>query len=84
MSVTNFRIGATSVGDYALFGGGYDGSDRTSTVDTYTSSLVKGTATNLSVARNSLAATSVGNYALFGGGYAQAGANAVVDVYQVA
>lgn len=53
---------ATSIGDYALFGGGG------SVVDAYDTSLVRTTPTPLSQARGSLAATSIGDYALFGGG----------------
>ena len=65
---------ATSVGDYALFAGGTnitytnDEPEYYSTVDVYNSSLVKSTATNLTVGVSDLSATTVGNYALFGGG----------------
>lgn len=86
------HLAATTVGDYALFGGGHKytaGSTtsptRYSYVDTYDKSLTKSTATNLSVARGSLAATAVGNYALFGGGGKGSGSGAgysnVVDSY---
>jgi hypothetical protein len=37
-------------------------------VDTYTSSLVKGTASNLSQSRTALSGGNIGNYALFAGG----------------
>ena len=61
---------ATSVGDYALFGGGLSGygDTLTATVDAYDTSLTRTTVTPLSEARYKLTATSVGNYALFGGG----------------
>ena len=77
LSKARHRLAATTVGNYALFGGGSDkpytpydtrydaGHD---TVDAYNTSLTRSTATNLSAGRLSLAATTVGNYALFGGG----------------
>lgn len=77
LSTARTDLAATTVGDYALFGGG-GGSTKYSTVDTYTSTLAKGTATDLSVARYYLAATSIGNYALFGGGNGNA---TTVDTY---
>lgn len=58
---------STTVGQYALFGGGYT-SDAYNTVDTYDVNLVRNSATGLSVARSDLAATTIGTYALFGGG----------------
>ena len=67
LSVKRERPVATSVGNYALFGGGY-GSGYSSTVDAYDTSLTRTTPTALSAARQQLAATTVGNYALFGGG----------------
>ena len=82
LSVARGYLAAASAGNYALFGGGYDGSYR-NTVDAYDDTLTKQSVTNmLSVARDSLAAASVGNYALFGGG--QSGATTysnAVDVY---
>ena len=65
----NGDCAATSVGNYALFGGGYNnGSVYFSSVDTYDTSLTKGTAADLTVAKQYLKATSIGNYALFAGG----------------
>ena len=58
---------ATSVGNYALFAGGYTGS-YTDVVDAYDTSLTRTTPTVLSSGRFYLTATSVGNYALFAGG----------------
>ena len=70
LSVARGNLAATSIGNFALFGGGYDSSDNScySTVDAYDTSLTRTTATELSVARGNLAATSIGNFALFGGG----------------
>ena len=69
LSVARYELSATTVGNYALFGGGgNDGNIYSSTVDAYNSSLTRTTATSLSKGRIDLAATTVGNYALFGGG----------------
>lgn len=70
-------LAGASVGDYALFAGGYKYNSSSSpttytyysTVDAYTTSLTRSTPTALGVARHSLAGASVGNYALFAGGY---------------
>ena len=80
LSAARSSLAATTVGDYAIFAGGYGDSGVVATVDTYNSSLTKGTATALSVARQCLAATRVGTYALFGGGMASS-RSAVVDTY---
>lgn len=77
LSKATSNLAATTVGNYALFGGGYTGSNS-STVDAYDTSLTRTTPTALSEGRRDLAATTVENYALFGGGY---GSN-VVDVYE--
>lgn len=77
-------LAATSVGDYALFGGGYSivNSDLVSSdvVDAYDNSLTRTTPTALSQARRSLAATNVGDYALFAGGY-NGVVSSTVDAY---
>lgn len=77
---------ATSVGNYALFGGGQQrsssGFPMLSSVETYDKSLVKGTATNLSNGRRYFGATTVGNYAIFAGGaYSDSSAQTSVDTY---
>lgn len=62
---------ATSVGDYALFGGGatdVSGNTETNLVNAYSKSLVRSTPTALSVSRKDLSAAHIGNYALFAGG----------------
>ena len=71
-------LAATTVGDYALFGGVDFPSSNA--VDAYARSLTRSTPSPLSKARSRLAATAVGDYALFGGG----GRNYTVDAYTVA
>jgi len=75
LSVARSSLAATTVGDYALFGGG-----ASSAVDVYDKSLTHSTATDLSAARTRLAATTVDKYALFGGGY-NSRTYSTVDVY---
>ena len=82
LSEARFDLTATSVGNYALFGGGY-GDTITATVDAYDASLTRTTATPLSEARVYLTATTVGNYALFGGGGYGDTTTATVDAYTV-
>ena len=68
LSVARAYLGAASVGDYAIFAGGFDGSAPKNTVDAYSSSLTRSTPTALSQARSRLAGASNGTYALFAGG----------------
>ena len=81
LSQARQRLAATSVGNYALFGGGYGNSTYFDIVDAYNSSFTSTIAAPLSKARDQLAATSVGNYALFGGGYGNTSFFNIVDVY---
>ena len=67
LSQARESLAATSIGNYALFGGGYY-SGISNVVDAYDTSLVRTTPDRLSQARQYLAATSIGDYALFGGG----------------
>ena len=72
LSSARSGLAATTVGNYALFGGGvtnpsYYG-DATSVVDAYNGSLVRSKPAALYEAQNGLTATTVGNYALFAGG----------------
>lgn len=58
-----------SNGTYALFSGGWTGSNApTTSVTAYNKSLTKSTPTALSVARRNMASASIGSYALFAGG----------------
>lgn len=60
---------AATVGSYALFGGGRLASnDFTAAVDSYNTSLTKGTPASLGAARGGISAASNGSYALFAGG----------------
>ena len=65
------NMAATSIGNYALFGGGKTGKNSvtySSTVYTINASSTMGTTTSsLGAPKAYLAATVVGNYALFGG-----------------
>lgn len=67
LSAARYWFDATTVGDYALFGGGSTGSDS-AVVDAYTKSLTRSTPTVLSLARYGLTAVTVGDYGLFCGG----------------
>lgn len=70
LSLARTSLAATTIGDYALFGGGYDTSGTyVSKVDAYDTSLTRTTPTSLSTGRADLGATAVGDYALFGGGF---------------
>ena len=63
------NLASTTVGKYALFGGGNSGSSTFSYVKAYDETLTHSYPTELSSGSYSLAATNVGNYALFAGGY---------------
>jgi hypothetical protein len=84
LSEARIHLAATSVDNrYALFGGGYLGSDRLSNVvDIFDSLIGMWNTTTLSQARYFLAATSLGNLAFFGGGYATGNKPSnVVDIF---
>ena len=81
LSKARGNLASTTVGNYALFGGGYNSDSRLSTVDAYDTSLTRTTPTELSKARSNLASTTVGNYALFGGGYNGSDYYSTVDAY---
>ena len=73
-TATNFnkrrdKLAATTIGDYALFGGGYFANDgAVDNVDVYNTLLTRSGVSTSLTARYCLAATAVGNYAIFGGG----------------
>jgi len=70
LSVGRDELAATTVGNYAIFGGGWVyPSGVKANVDIFDAGTRQWSTASLSVARSQLAATSVGNNALFGGGY---------------
>lgn len=89
VSTARYCGAGTSVGKYALFGGGNSSSTTTSyaTVDAYDPSLVRMTISPLSGTRfsNAAATTGTDDYALFAGGFSYEnntfGSYATVDVY---
>ena len=84
LSVARENLSATSVGDYALFGGGgYSDTTAKTTVDAYNKSLTRSTPTALSLARYCIGAASVGNYALFAGGQTSNNPSADVNTINV-
>ena len=68
LSAARYGLAATSVGDYALFGGGYASGSYSRVVDAYDKSLVQTIPTTLYEYSTDLAASSIGNYAIFAGG----------------
>ena len=68
LTIGRSGMAATTVGDYALFGGGRETYYGTTIVDAYNPSLTKSNLTDLSAKTYQLAATTVGDYALFAGG----------------
>lgn len=84
-------MAAVTVGDYALFAGGYSSTDtqtnyeETDDVDACDSSLTRTTAAARSVKVTDSVAATVGDYALFAGGYKYSTSNSgysdTVDVY---
>ena len=83
LSVARSALASTTVGDYALIGGGYDGNMNVdfSVVDAFNGSGIRTTPTALSYRKRELAATTVGNYALFSGGESDDYIEATVDAY---
>ena len=77
-------LSATTVGNKALFAGGYSNPVMSDVVDIYDADTDTWTAATLSVARSALAATTVGSKAIFAGGCADASAGGPsddVDIY---
>ncbi len=76
-----YNLAATSIGKYALFGGGQNRSNIFYDVDAYSETLTLSAPTPLVSARAELAAASNENYALFGGGYTGSAYSNIVDAY---
>ena len=78
-------LAGATVGNYALFAGGYGtalfSSKYYGTADAYNGSLVRSTPAVLSAARSDLAGASVGDYVVFAGGKDKDGALGVADAY---
>lgn len=83
LSAGRARMGATTIGNYALFAGGDASTSLYFTnVDAYNTSLTRSTPTSaLSAAKSSLAAASIGNYAIFAGGYNGTSTFSTVESY---
>lgn len=80
LSVGRAILAATSIGEFALFGGGNTGTGS-SVVDVYDSSLTRSLAMPLSIGRYYLSAASNNNYAIFAGGLRDAILTEIVDAY---
>lgn len=90
LSVSRYALTSATIGDYALFAGGYNyqgGSNTCSTVDAYNQSFTRTNPAVLSVSRLMMASTIIGDYALFAGGNTKgtsggtAGLVSTVDAY---
>jgi hypothetical protein len=72
LSIPRRYAAGASIGEYALFGGGVKGTatadSGSNVVDSYSSTLVKGTATALTEGKRLLKGVSNKNYAIFAGG----------------
>ena len=65
LSIARYKLAATHVGDYALFGGGASSSSKLA-VDAYSSSLVKSTPDSLKSGYGiTVTSSHIGNYAVF-------------------
>ena len=82
LSTSRGSLAATTVGNMALFLGGYNGSS-VSAADCYSETLTKENFVSAKYARHNHAATTVGNYALFAGGYSSSARDAVNSVESV-
>ncbi len=84
LSEARYRIGATTVGELAIFAGGGTASGKSSTVDIYNSDTRTWLAPtqDLTEARSHIAATTLGNKAFFAGGINNnLLGSTVVDIY---
>ena len=69
LSVPRNLLSATSVGNFAIFAGGFNDNNKpTDAVDLYNQVTKSWTTARLSIGRSRLAAASVGNFAIFAGG----------------
>lgn len=87
LSTSKASLSATTVGELAIFAGGYSSgnastaaSDTSNIIDIYDANLVKTSVLTLAVKRGKLSATAIGDYALFAGGYDLSNSSAVSTV----
>lgn len=71
------KPGVTTVGEYALIGGGFGNTS----IYAYDKSLTRISPPSMTYQRSNLAATTVGNYALFAGGYQGSVVRSDIEVY---
>ena len=86
LSYSRKNLAAATVGNYALFAGGFGeaaGSTSSNVVDAYDRALTRSTPTTLQSSRGKLSGTTVKNYALFAGGGAASSSSKYnyVDAY---
>ena len=85
LSIKGYNMAATTVGNYALFGGRHSSpnlSEYNAAVDAYDTALVRTTATPFSHGQMYRSATTVEGYALFGGGRSSVN-GMLVDAYDI-
>ena len=70
LSVARFFIDGNSLGNYAVFAGGFDDDDSYDTVDVYDGSLVKTIFTPLNERKHNTGSAVAGDYLIFAGGEA--------------
>lgn len=80
-AATRMRSKGTTVGQYAIFGGGSISGSHSNIVNAYNSALTRSNPTALSVARIHLNTTNIGIYALFAGGQVNTVGSTAVDAY---
>ena len=82
LSEARDALAGAAVGSYALFAGGENSTSKSSTVDAYSSTLIRTTPPALYEARHFLAgATAGGIYAIFAGGMATGAYTDMVEAY---
>ena len=82
LSIGRRELAVTTVGNYALFCGGFGFADSPDGADAYDASLTHTIPSSLNTGRYALAATTIGDYALFGGGMTGSGSrSSLVDTY---
>jgi len=81
LSSANYYQAGGSIGNYALFAGGYTNGQYTTVVEAYDKSLTRSNPTSLAQKRYQLAATAIGGYVLFGGGSSEGSNKSNVDAF---